>query len=905
MGFRLGSCFLGNYFNYLSSPLGAIVLLFGHAHVPQAIAVMILLKVAFASGAFTYYLKKSQRNQSAVTVMFGIFYAFCGYVLAYYWNVMWLDAVALFPLIILGIERIIDNGKIRLYVSALALSMFSNYYMSFMLCLFAVVYFIYYYAMKYPAKAVLSKKYEEKHPKGIVHAFKNRRFLRAGVLFALGSLLAAGLIAFALLPTYNVLRSCSATDNPFPNEIKTYFNSFDFLVNHLSSLTTTIRSSGDDVLPNVYCGMLTLILAPLYFFTRSISKKEKLSTLILLAFFYISFNFNYLNFIWHGFHFPNDLPYRFSFMYSFILVLMAYKTFMRLNEFSSRQIAVVGAALIFTAFLTEKIQSKNFTQATFYISIAFVVVYVLMLTVFKSKKYELASLAVLLCVCACSEVIVADTNSISSNIRYMDYASDYQEFTDIKKQLDAIEDGKFYRMELTDLRTRMDPSWYNYNGVSVFSSMAYEKLARLQNHMGLMSNDINSYTYNPQTPVYNMMHSLKYIVNNEVPNVLSEPYYTRVAAVGKYTAYRNKYFLPIAFCVSNDVNDWNYFEDNVITDPFEVQGDFFSKATGLETPFERLPIAYVNYTNTNPFIDDIDGSVIAFSKTVADTDASATFNVTTEKTGNVYIYYNIDGASDKDVVVNSSVGTITHNAGRDSVLDLGRYGEGETISVTIPFEKNSGNMRFYAYTLNDRVLEKGYKRLNENVLNVEKFEDTLIEGSFTAKENCLLYTSIPYDKGWNVTLDGKPLGESDIVSVGGALIGIKAEKGSHEIRFEYKPTGLAAGISISSIALAAVLIYFLLKKLRPLPFTKLPRFTPVIGGYSERVIFDTAKRMPRVPGYSEAVSIKAAHERKWGSVKCETIVPPKKDEPHCEVIAPPNFGIGLGAAEDAQDSKTE
>ena len=837
----LGTCFLGNYFNYLSSPIGAIVMFFGHAHVPQAIAVMILIKAALSASTFTYYLRKSQHNQSPVTVMFGILYAFCAYMLAYYWNVMWLDAMVLFPLMILGIERIINNGSFGLYTASLALSMFSNYYMSFMLCMFAVIYFFYYYIANYPSKAVISEQYKKDHPKGLVHKMRNRRFFRSGFIFAMASLLAAGLIAFALIPTYKVLQSCSATGNNFPDEMKTYFNSFDFLVNHFASLSTTIRSSGEDVLPNVYCGVITLILAPLYFFTKSISKKEKITTLGLLSFFYVSFNFNFLNFIWHGLHFPNDLPYRFSFMYSFILIIIAYKTFMRLNEFTSRQIGAVGAVIVLVAFLTEKIESKNFTQGSLYITVAFVVLYVMMLTVFKSRKYEIASLAVLLCVCACSEVIVSDTSSIPCNVVYEDYAGDYDQFRELKENLDTIEKDNFYRMELTNLRTRMDPCWYNYNGVSIFSSMANEKLALLQDHLGMMSNKINSYTYNPQTPVYNMMHSLKYIVNNETPNVLSGAYYEKVNSVDKYTAYKNKYYLPIAFCVDSGVKDWQYVEDEyAVVNPFEVQGDFFKRATGLDDPFEKLPIAYISYTNTDSFTEDINNGVYTFNKTTADTDASATFSITTEKKGNVYIYFHVDGASEKDVSINSSLGTITQSADHDCLLDLGRYKSGETISITVPFEANSGNMRLFAYTIDDKTLDAGYKILSNQSLLIDKFEDTFISGSFTAKENCILYTSIPYDAGWNITIDGKPVKQSDIIEIGGAFIGVNVKKGNHKITFEYTASGVSTGIKITGFTLAAFLIYLLLRFIRKRKnkVSKKPAFVPVDNSYNELIMYE-------------------------------------------------------------------
>ncbi|MBQ1995927.1 MAG: YfhO family protein, partial [Clostridia bacterium] len=372
----LGSCFLGNYFNYLSSPLSALVMFFGHKNITEAIALMILLKASLSAATFTYYLKKSQHNQSFIGVCFGLLYAFSGYMLAYYWNVMWLDAMVLLPVVLYCIERIIDNGKIGIYVTALGLTMFSNYYMSFMICIFSCIYFFYYTVLKYDSSSVLDTEFK-KDEKDLLKWFKNSRFFRSGCLFALGSLAAAGLLAIVLIPVYKILSECSATSGKFPEDLKTYFNYFDFLANHFASLTTTIRSSGEDVLPNIYCGVLPIILAPLYFFTKTISKKEKIATLGLLAVLYASFNLNWLNYIWHGFHFPNDLPYRQSFIYSFFLLLIAYKTFIRLREFKTVHIGVVGAVLLGFVVLVDEITSKNVTSTTVLFTLILVVLYVI------------------------------------------------------------------------------------------------------------------------------------------------------------------------------------------------------------------------------------------------------------------------------------------------------------------------------------------------------------------------------------------------------------------------------------------------------------------------------------------------------------------------------------------------
>lgn len=809
----LGSCFLGNYFNYLSSPIGAIVVFFGHKHVPEAIAAMILIKVALASATFTYYINRSLKSRTVMGVGFGMLYAFCAYVLAYYWNVMWLDAVVLLPIILLGIEKIIDSGKIRTYSIALALSMFSNYYMSFMLCMFSVCYFFYYLIIKTQKGEIISPEYAYAHPKGLVHKFKNSRFWHSCFLFGIGSLLAGGLIAFALLPTYKVLQNCSATSGNFPEDVKTYFTFFDFFANHIGSLTTTIRSSGDDVLPNVYCGVITLILAPLYFFTKSISKKEKFVTLGLLMMFFASFNINYLNFIWHGLHFPNDLPYRFSFMYSFILLVMAYKAFLRLNEFTSRQIGATGLALVAFIFIVQDIQSKNVTSSSVILSLALIVIYVLMLTMLKDKKYSVYAVSFLLCVCFCSEAIICDTASMPNSVTRESYEGDYDEFRVVKDHLDTIEQEEFYRMELTNLRTRMDNSWFGYNGVSVFSSMAYESLSALEDKLGLMSNKINSYTYNPQTPVYNMMHALKYIVNNDTVDVLNEKYYKKITENGKFTAYQNKYYLPLGFCVDNDIGNWEYDNQN----PFFVQADFFRRATGINDElFKKLPISYVNYSNTEPFTESLDLNKFKFTKTdkSENAEASASFFYKPEKDGNVYIFFDVEGGNSKNVTINSELGTVSRGASHSCLLDTGFHKAGETVTVNIPFEKESGYVTIYAYTMNEAVFEKGYNKLSKNTMQITKFDDTAIDAKFTANNNCVLYTSIPYDTGWKITIDGKEVSKKSMIALGDGLTAIKVKKGNHEINFTYHVPGMSTGIKITGFTVVMFLLWLAVSLLR-------------------------------------------------------------------------------------------
>lgn len=890
----LGSCFLGNFFNYLSSPLTAIIFFFSHKNIPVAIGAMVLIKAALSSATFTYYIKKSLKSQNIATCAFSVLYAFCGYMLAYYWNIMWLDAMVLLPVLVYGIERIINHGKMRTYVTVLALSMFSNYYIAFMLCIFSVIYFFYYFAANYSTDSCVSTRFNN-DDHGFFSRLSNKRFFRTAFIFGIGSIAAAGIMAAVLIPVYKILSDCSATSGTFPKDFSSYFSYFDFFANHLSSLQTTIRSSGDDVLPNVYCGMLTLILAPLYFFSKSISKKEKIATLSLLVVFYFSFCLNIPNYIWHAFHFPNDLPYRQSFMYSFVLLVIAYKVFIRLEEFSSKVIGGVGAGLFAFVVLVDKITSKNVTENTVLLSFLLIVLFVVILSIFKDKRYSAASVATLLLVCCCSEVVMCDTSTMEISVDKTPYVSDYESFTVIKDSLDELEQDGFYRMELSNLRTRMDPSWYYYNGASVFSSMAFEKLSNLQYYLGMMSNKINSYTYNPQTPVYNMMFSMKYIVNNSTPDVhASSPNYTAVRSYDKYIAYENNYHLPIAYCTNLALTGWEteqYHKDwsSSGENPFELQGDFFDYATGgLGTPFIQIPVDGITYSNLEPFFDDTSYSQF-YDKRSDDLDASVTYRIIAPTDGNVYVYFEATGYDSRSATINTPYGVITQAMSQKCIFDLGYFTKGQVATVNIPVEANTGTVKFCAYNIDMNIFERGYSLLSKYQLDVEQFDDTYIKGSFTAPKDCLLYTSIPYSSGWSVYIDGKKVNNSDIVKLADALLAVKVSEGSHTVEFSYSVPGFMGGLVITlftTFAVIGVTVFNLILKKKKKKLRALAAFSAENDFFSESIFIPVKKKSPPVE-IIESVNLSLIDHtnREDGPVR-EIIKPPAREITR-EVFSPP------------------
>ncbi len=806
-----GGSFLGNYYNYLSSPIGAVVaLIAGHENIPEAVGAMVLIKNALAASTFAFYLKKSTKRNDFTISAFGLLYAFCGFFIAYYWNIMWIDAMYLLPLIILGIENIINERKCILYVVTLAVAFFSNYYMAYMICIFAVIYFIVYYISKNSFKDsyhdIPTRINEDgQQESSLLNKILYNRFLRSGVLFAASSVIAALLTAFALIPTYFCLKSCSATSGTFPTDPIYYNTIFDFIANHLAALEPTIRSSGDTVLPNVYSGVLAVILLPLYAFCNKISAKEKAAHIVLLAIFFVGFNLNYANYILHALHFPNDLPFRFSFIYSFFILKMAYQVIVNIKSISVKGIVGSGLGVLLFTILVQEIGMGNVDNDTVYITVGFTAAYTLILGLMKKKEIAHSAVALLLMCCVFSEVAIADIDHIKITQEKVNFVNDYDDFRALKKTLDKKEESDNYRMELTWSNTIMDPSWFNYNGLSVFSSMAYEKSANLQDKLGMDSNYINSYIYYSQTPVYNTMMSLKYLVKNDERNINTD-LYEFVANCGKYTAYENKYYMPLAYTVNDKMIDFNYDYSN----PFDVHNDFWYYSTGIYGVLKSIDVQEYSTENIADNGTDFYNNSFSYFKEITDADGKITLRYYIPENQNVYLFLKGSTIENIDVYTESSGFSTVQNLSEPYILDCGKCSPGEilTVEIPIPTGKDSGYIECYVAGLDIDILDAGYEVLKQGALDITEFDETYIKGTVNVGENKMLYTSINYDEGWTVKVDGK---EVEKVKIGDALIGINIDEGTHEIEFEYEAQGLRIGIIISAATLI-LLVFFLLIK---------------------------------------------------------------------------------------------
>ena len=268
----LGGEFFGIFTYYLASPLSLLVVLFPKTAITEAIALIMLIKCGLCGLSFSYYLDRTREKNVFGFTMFSTMYALCAYATTFQSNTMWIDALIWLPLVALGIERIIKTGHFKLFVVSLALTVWSNYYIGYMCCIFVALYF-FCYLFSHSEKE-LNQLNESNHTL--------KSFLRI-VIFSLVALLIASLIIFIAYYSLSFGKT-EFQDSNFAPTLR--FDIIDIIVKLFPGTYDTVRFEGH---PNIYSGLLMLIMLPVYYFSNKIPAREKIFYSVLCAIFLVSF----------------------------------------------------------------------------------------------------------------------------------------------------------------------------------------------------------------------------------------------------------------------------------------------------------------------------------------------------------------------------------------------------------------------------------------------------------------------------------------------------------------------------------------------------------------------------------------------------------------------------------------
>ena len=736
----MGVNFSALYAYYLASPMNWLVALCPRQFLIEFMTVLIVIKTGLSGLFFTWYLRKHTGIREFGSCFFGIFYALSGYMAAYSWNIMWLDCILLFPVILFGLERLVKEKKGMVYCIALGLSILSNYYISIMICIFMVIY-----------AAVLVILYPPK---------KGKEFAATAGRFTLYSLLAGGLAAVVLLPEIYALQATASGNFDFPKTVSSYFSIFDMIARHMGNVQTEI---GLDHWPNIYCGVAVLMLLLLYLGNKNIKIKEKAVYFSLLLFFYASFSVNVLNFIWHGFHYPNSLPCRQSFIYIALVLVMCYKAYLELKNTPWKHIVMAfwGAAAF--VILAEKLvdNEEQFHFAVFYAAILFLALYTGCIYLYHSRKWcrDGVLLAVLGLVFCESAVNMAVT-SIPTTSRTA-YVKDNE---DTMLLADSIRSSVFYRIEKGESRTKNDGAWMNFPSASLFSSVASAAMSDFFKSVGCESST-NAYSVKGSTPFIDALFATRYGIypDQQPADGLKE----QIGRQGSMWFYENKYTLPVGFVMPQDM-ETNWVLDS--GNPANVQNDLSSVlgVSNLLVPAEGVS----------------EGKKLTF---------------TADASGDYYVYV----TNKKVEEVSAEIGERSlsfDNVDRGYFLELGYLPKGQEVILQSQTDGNPA-MQAEIWRFDPEAMEEIYQCLSKSPLELSSWTDTGLAGSINTPEGGTMFTSIPYDKGWKIWVDGTAVSGRPVFD---AFLGVDLEPGEHKIRLSYEPQGLKTGAVITGVSAAAV-----------------------------------------------------------------------------------------------------
>lgn len=736
----MGVNFSALYAYYLASPMNWLVALCPRQFLIEFMTVLIVIKTGLSGLFFTWYLRKHTGTREFGSCFFGIFYALSGYMAAYSWNIMWLDCILLFPVILFGLERLVKEKKGMVYCIALGLSILSNYYISIMICIFMVIY-----------AAVLVILYPPK---------KGKEFAATADRFTLYSLLAGGLAAVVLLPEIYALQATASGNFDFPKTVSSYFSIFDMIARHIGNVQTEI---GLDHWPNIYCGVAVLMLLLLYLGNKNIKIKEKAVYFSLLLFFYASFSVNVLNFIWHGFHYPNSLPCRQSFIYIALVLVMCYKAYLELKNTPWKHIVMAfwGAAAF--VILAEKLvdNEEQFHFAVFYAAILFLALYTGCIYLYHSRKWcrDGVLLAVLGLVFCESAVNMAVT-SIPTTSRTA-YVKDNE---DTMLLADSIRSSVFYRIEKGESRTKNDGAWMNFPSASLFSSVASAAMSDFFKSVGCESST-NAYSVKGSTPFIDALFATRYGIypDQQPADGLKE----QIGRQGSMWFYENKYTLPVGFVMPQDM-ETNWVLDS--GNPANVQNDLSSVlgVSNLLVPAEGVS----------------EGKKLTF---------------TADASGDYYVYV----TNKKVEEVSAEIGERSlsfDNVDRGYFLELGYLPKGQEVILQSQTDGNPA-MQAEIWRFDPEAMEEIYQCLSKSPLELSSWMDTGLAGSINTPEGGTMFTSIPYDKGWKIWVDGTAVSGRPVFD---AFLGVDLEPGEHKIRLSYEPQGLKTGAVITGVSAAAV-----------------------------------------------------------------------------------------------------
>ena len=749
----LGGDYLSLFAYYLASPLNLLTVLWDVEQMPQAIYVITLIKIGLCGLTFQTFLRfgLAKRKSSYVNIVFASCYSLMSYNIVYSMCLMWLDGVILLPLVLLGVEKLFEGKKGAVYFFSIFGCFYCNFYISYMVGIFTAVYFL---------TCVL--RYWEK---GCV----KQMLVKAG-RFTLLTLTALGLTLPMVLPALLSFAKGKGIATA-GEEINPAAYQFSFLELLKKMLPQQFDSIEYDGLPSIYCGSLIVLLAIIYLFVR-IRWREKISYFLLLVLPFMGFVIPKLDIAWHGFQIPHCFPYRYAFLFSIGMIICAFNCYQYIKLH-------IG--------LTPHFCKIVFLSASY-----------LTVELFLNGSFSVGAL-----------------HEKPSYYLKQNFEGEYLSLKPIAEEA-KTKDPEFFRIgeQLTKVGSNFS-FLYNYPGTEYFGSMMNYPINQFLNRLGKTD------TYYLQTiegvePFTQCFLGIKYLLTPwQVENCVYQDI-TDEQLSDKILEYYNEYACSLGMLIDREgfsegelLAETSYENANNLAKLLTGEQEEIYSCIDLQVEDALIPmeggerylaVSFYGEENAKLYLD-IMGRWVKESGLISQGQEDADDQMGDEETNKeAALYIELDGKT-----VYRGKTTIYFPRG----IDLGRIPKtgGHTLVFRYPEELNLSSIQLYFQ--NEDVLKQNLEILQSRQMTGVKLHKNGAAGKVLAADHSSLITSLPYDEGWNVYVDGIRANYQKALD---AFLMVDIPPGEHTVEFWYIPKGFREGCVLAAISLLVIVIYCGMKR---------------------------------------------------------------------------------------------
>ena len=767
------------------SPFNLLLYLFPRTLILESISILTLVKMIFMAVAMYAYINKKYNSLSYnMKVAFSLMYTFCGYTVLYgSCFTPWMDIVALFPLLMLAYENMMQTGKKLFYIIMVAIVFIINYYLGAMSL-------VYIFLISGAYVLLMSKKEKIKE-----HAWN----------LGIGTVAGLGLSCFVLVP---VMMQLSGSQRGGSGQ--------GIVSQYIGWIKSAIISDGQMAAFQRWMMLYGMAFAAAVIIMGLKKFKEEKNTIrymiSLLLISLLPIVVEGINLMWH-FGSYNGYTLRNGYIVAFTLITVAAYFAQRMFEEVTadkkqlvKQLVIFVVAAAVYAVIYNIIPSNDIILAAFILFIAiFIAAFI-----FYNKKLKKDGIGfdfnTIIAIVAIEVFIGA--YSLIGPPKFYEYEP-YQ-YGDYVQAANEVKDSLDIEESVTDRIVNSDIS-LNANYPLILRRSA------MSSFTAALQSDTQSYSKKFGYSKYFLWlldsggtvftNSLFHVTQAVNVNELDSQMYTALRSDGDYTLYDANYKLPFAMSVNKNITRQD-FSGN-----WEDLHNIFYKALTNDTQDIVNGMSYTKKGSSviREYNVRADGKQAVYINIVdvnnRNTDANASWLISS-----MHIYVN------GEAVLVPTLGDVKNTAYftdyNNNLVYLGTF-ENENFTIRVEYDDP-----WYL-----KVSEVSFAGLDMDKMQslVDKHADDYCETSYTSDSltvklngsgvNNMALIPVVYSDNWNVKVNGKKVKAK---SVCGLFTGVDIHAGENVIEMTFEPKGKKAGMLISLATLIMMIASALILK-----FTKL------------------------------------------------------------------------------------